>query len=91
MSSLWLGGSTPSDSTLIIAQDFYLSFPLKIRYVNAVLSGSNGQVDFNNIGFTGEVSAVPTPAAEWLLGTDLLELIGFARRYPEPITGQITS
>jgi hypothetical protein len=27
-----------------------------VQFVNAVLSGSNNQVDFNNIGFTGELS-----------------------------------
>jgi Bacterial pre-peptidase C-terminal domain len=50
-----VGGSAPSDATPIFAQSFPLSFPSKVRYVNAVLSGSNGQVDFNNLGFTGKI------------------------------------
>jgi hypothetical protein len=50
-----VGGSTPSDSTPIFAQTFPLSFPSKVRYVNALLSGSNEQVDFNNLGFTGKI------------------------------------
>jgi Ca2+-binding RTX toxin-like protein len=37
------------------SQDYTLDFPGSIQYVNAVLTGENGQVDFNNIGFTGEV------------------------------------
>ncbi len=53
------------------AQTYNLSFPARVRYVNAILSGSNGEVDFNNIGFTGEVSppvsAVPLPAGLPLL------------------------
>ena len=47
-----LGGGG-SDSIPIFAQDYLLSFPSRVRYVNALLTGSNGQVDFNNIGFTG--------------------------------------
>jgi hypothetical protein len=50
-----VGGSAPSDSTPIFAQDYSLALPSKVRYVNAVLSGSNGQVDFNNLGFTGKI------------------------------------
>lgn len=62
-----LGNATGSDGTLIFAEDFALSFPSKVRYVNAVLSGSNGQVDFNNLGFTGTVTVVPEPATALLL------------------------
>ena len=43
------------------AEHYALSFPSRVRYVSAVLSGSNDEVDFTNIGFTGEVS--PPPAA----------------------------
>ncbi|NNL67547.1 MAG: PEP-CTERM sorting domain-containing protein, partial [Myxococcales bacterium] len=50
-----------------------LNFPSKVRFVNAVLSGSNGQVDFNNLGFTGEVS-VPEPATALLLLVGLLSI-----------------
>jgi hypothetical protein len=42
-----------------------------VRYVTALLTGSNNQVDFNNIGFTAELSDPdpdpdpdPTPAPE---------------------------
>jgi PEP-CTERM motif len=67
-----LGGSAPTDATSIFAQDYSLSFPSRVRYVNAVLSGSNGQVDFNNIGFTGTVSTPPIPEP----ATGLLLLAG---------------
>ena len=58
-----LGNGTSSDSTPIFAQDYALSFPSRVRYVNAVLTGSNGEVDFNNLGFTAVVS-VPNPIPE---------------------------
>ena len=46
----------------ITAQDIPLAAPLNVQSVNALLTGSNGQVDFQNIGFTAEVSAPsPTP------------------------------
>lgn len=64
-----LGGSAPSDATLIFAENFALSFPSRVRFVNAVLTGSNNEVDFNNIGFTGQrsdASPVPAPATPWL-------------------------
>jgi hypothetical protein len=49
-----LGNVSGSDGAPIIAEDYALDFPSRIRYVNAVLSGSNGQVDWNNMGFTGD-------------------------------------
>jgi len=49
--------------------------------VNALLSGSNGQVDFNNMGFTGEVSPVPEPGTALLLGFGLLGLAAFRREH----------
>jgi len=76
-----LGGSSPSDSTSIFAENYNLSFPTQVRYVNAVLSGSNGQVDFNNIGFTGTPSAVPVPASAWLFGTSLLGLVSARKKF----------
>jgi PEP-CTERM motif len=59
-----LGGSAQNDATPIFAQNYALAFPTKVRYVNAVLSGSNGQVDFNNMGFTGTLAAANTPVPE---------------------------
>lgn len=45
-------GSSPS----IYAQDIALAAPLNVQYVTAFLSGSNGEVDFQNIGFTADLS-----------------------------------
>ena len=71
-------GSSPG----IRAQDINLAAPLNVEFVTAFLTGSNGQVDFQNIGFTAEVSvpAVPVPAAVWLFGTALVGFIGVSRR-----------
>lgn len=40
----------------ITAQNIFLPAPLNVQYVSALLSGSNGQIDFQNIGFTAELS-----------------------------------
>ncbi len=45
-------GSSPG----IRAQDIDLAAPLDVQFVTAFLSGSNGEVDFQNIGFTAERS-----------------------------------
>ncbi len=45
----------------ITAQDYVFGAPLNVQFVTAFLSGSNRQVDFQNIGFTAEVSPVQTP------------------------------
>lgn len=45
-------GSSPG----IAAQDIVLAAPLNVEFVTAFLTGSNKQVDFQNIGFTAEVS-----------------------------------
>ena len=50
-------GSSPA----IFAQDIPLAAPLNVRYVTAFLTGSNREVDFQNIGFTATVSAIPEP------------------------------
>lgn len=50
-------GSSPG----IRAQDIDLPAPLGVRYVTAFLSGTNREVDFQNIGFTAIVSAPPIP------------------------------
>lgn len=60
-------GSSPA----IYAQDIELAAPLNVRYVSAFLTGSNRQVDFQNIGFTA-VASVPEPDAFALLLTGLL-------------------
>ena len=73
-------GSSPA----IFAQDIPLAAPLNVRYVTAFLSGSNRQVDFQNIGFTATVSVVPEPAsvAMLALGVSIL-FAGVARRRHE--------
>jgi hypothetical protein len=53
-------GSNPG----IRAQDISLAAPLNVQFVTAFLSGNNGQVDFQNIGFTGEVSDPVNPVSE---------------------------
>tara|TARA_R110002096_G_scaffold43472_3_gene117264 strand:- start:6856 stop:7566 length:711 start_codon:yes stop_codon:yes gene_type:complete len=56
-------------SEFIAPADYVLAFPTNVRFVNALLTGTNGQVDFNNLGFSGELSQVPVPAAFWLLAS----------------------
>jgi hypothetical protein len=45
-------GATPA----IFAQDIPLVSPLNVQFVTALLSGTNGEVDFQNIGFTAELT-----------------------------------
>ena len=45
-------GSSPG----ISAQDIVLAAPLNVQFVTAFLSGTNGQIDFQNIGFTASLS-----------------------------------
>jgi hypothetical protein len=70
-------GSSPA----IFAQDIVLAAPLNVRYVTAFLTGSNGQVDFQNIGFTANVSApaVPEPAT-WAMMLFGFGLVGSTMR-----------
>jgi len=49
-----LGGNSTNP---IFSETIPLSFPSNARFVNAVLTGSNNEVDFNNIGFTGKLSS----------------------------------
>lgn len=69
-------GSSPA----IYAQDISLAAPLNVRSVKAFLSGSNRQVDFQNIGFTAVVSAVPEPASAAMLLLGLGAVGALARR-----------
>lgn len=66
-------GSSPG----IRAQDIILAAPLNVQFVTAFLTGSNRQVDFQNIGFSGEETVIPEPGTAILLG---LGLAGLARR-----------
>lgn len=69
-------GSSPG----IFAQDIPLAAPLNVKSVNAFLTGSNRQVDFQNIGFTGEVSAIPEPLTILGAGTAVAFGTGFKRK-----------
>lgn len=69
-------GSSPA----IYAQDIALAAPLNVRSVKAFLSGSNREVDFQNIGFTAVVSAVPEPASAAMLLLGLGAVGALARR-----------
>ena len=77
-----LGGGG-SDAIPIFAENYALNFPSNVRYVTAVLTGSNSEVDFNNIGFTAELSdppPVPEPASLTLLGLGLSGVVMMRRR-----------
>lgn len=67
-------GSSPG----IKAQDISLAAPLNVQFVDAFLTGTNRQVDFQNIGFTAQVSSpspsIPVPASLILLGSALIGL-----------------
>jgi hypothetical protein len=70
-------GSSPG----IRAQNIVLAAPLNVQYVTAVLSGTNRQVDFQNIGFTADVSApIPEPGTFGLIGLGALALAAAHRR-----------
>ena len=57
----------------ILSEDFSLTSITDVKTINAVLTGSNNQVDFNNIGFTG--TAIPEPTSIILLGLPLLYFV----------------
>jgi len=57
-----------------------LAAPLNVQFVTAFLTGSNRQVDFQNIGFTAEISQVPLPAGVWLFISGILGLGLFSPR-----------
>lgn len=76
-------GSSPG----ILAQDISLAAPLNVQFVTAFLTGTNRQVDFQNIGFTAELStpteppvSVPLPGTLALVGLGLLALQLDSRR-----------
>jgi PEP-CTERM motif len=63
------------------AQDITLAAPHNVRYVTAFLTGTNQQVDFQNIGFTAEVSRpIPEPGTGVLLALGLLGAVLRRRR-----------
>lgn len=65
-------GSSPG----IRAQDIELAAPLGVRYVTTFLTGSNRQVDFQNIGFTAVVSPpIPEPGTVALMALGLSSLL----------------
>lgn len=64
----------------IRAEDIALDAPLNVRYVTAFLSGSNRQVDFQNMGFTANVSAVPEPSTYALMALGLAAIGLVTRR-----------
>lgn len=85
-----LGNTDGSDGTPITPEDYALSFPTNVRYVNAWLTGSNNQVDFNNIGFTAELSdpnpdpgtpSIPAPLPLAIFGMGLMGM-ALVRRKP---------
>jgi hypothetical protein len=47
--------ASPSEND-ISAQNYVLAAPLNVRYVTALLTGYNGQIDFQNMGFTASLS-----------------------------------
>lgn len=70
-------GSSPG----ILAQDISLAAPLNVQFVTAFLTGTHREVDFQNIGFTAELStpteppvSVPVPGTLALTGLRLLAL-----------------
>jgi len=84
-----LGGpGTPNE--MIVAQHIPLA-AMNVQFVSAVLTGTNDQIDFNNMGFTGELSSpgpgpdpdpspVPEPGVLTLLGVGVLFSLARRRR-----------
>lgn len=72
-------GSSPG----ILAEDIELAAPLNVEFVTAFLSGTNREVDFQNIGFSASPSVViPIPAALWLFVSGLVGMLVSRRRTP---------
>lgn len=50
------GNEEGSESVPIVGEVIAIAAPKNVRFVRAVFSGTNGQVDINNAGFTGQLS-----------------------------------
>ncbi|QDV45140.1 hypothetical protein Enr13x_50140 [Stieleria neptunia] len=61
------GNTQGSEAFPIVGETIAIGDPKNVRFVNAVFSGTNNQVDFNNVGFTGQLSAVPEPGTVAML------------------------
>ncbi|PIE38477.1 MAG: PEP-CTERM sorting domain-containing protein [Gammaproteobacteria bacterium] len=62
----------------ILAEDIVLAAPLNVQFVTAFLTGDNGEVDFQNMGFTADLStntSVPEPMSIGLLLIGLMGLL----------------
>lgn len=71
-----LGFAPRVGTPTLSAENYDVSFPSNVQFVSAHLSGSNNQVDFNNIGFTASISQpVPAPASLGLFGLAGLMLL----------------
>ncbi|MFG0305780.1 MAG: GC-type dockerin domain-anchored protein [Phycisphaerales bacterium JB040] len=46
-----------SSGNPVVAEHIAVDFPSGVRFINMVLSGTNNQVDFQNLGFTGMLSS----------------------------------
>lgn len=57
-----LGNEEGSEFFPIVGESIAVGTPKNVRFVKAVFSGTNNQVDFNNAGFTGQLSATTCPA-----------------------------
>lgn len=64
----------------IYAQHIPLAAPLNVSYVTAFLTGSNREVDFQNIGFTAVAAPVPEPATVAMFGMGVALLAAGRRR-----------
>ena len=58
-----LAPATGVSSGGVIAENIPLAFPSGTRHINMWLRGSNGQVDFQNIGFTGSFTSGGEPVS----------------------------